>query len=287
MNVSIIGVSSFEGEKLIKLLEKSNLNIEAIHFMDCKRLDDSFILYKGENYRVNDVSEEILNDVDLIFICKLDLNIKEKISSYLNNYTIVLDKSDLDITEDNVSVIIPDINSHSIEKNKIMVSPRSSVMRMALPLYYLRELSEIVRVDALIIKRASCENIKNKEEYIEEEFEKEFKKIFNYKHLELNPVYLKIPGIEYSIESLVIECSDILPIVEVKRTLSNSKKFKIVDNFYECSFDNNPGFKGKYLTQVKIDVNNPRIINLLIMSDYLYDGAISNAVKIAERIFKS
>lgn len=116
---------------------------------------------------------------------------------------------------------------------------------------------------------------------------RETKKIMGDDSLEVTATCVRIPVVYGHSESVYVELKDDFELEEVKALIANAPGIVLVDDLQEQRYPLATDAAGKldtFVGRVRRDLNNPRALNLWIVSDNLLKGAAWNAVQIAEYI---
>ncbi len=115
----------------------------------------------------------------------------------------------------------------------------------------------------------------------------ETKKIMGDDSLEVTATCVRIPVVYGHSESVYVELKSDFDVEEVKSLLANAPGIILQDNLQEQLYPLATDAAGKletFVGRVRRDLNNPRALNMWIVSDNLLKGAAWNAVQIAEYI---
>lgn len=118
---------------------------------------------------------------------------------------------------------------------------------------------------------------------------RETKKIMGDDSLEVTATCVRIPVIYGHSESVYVELKNDFELEEVKSLLANAPGLVLQDNPAEQEYPlatNAAGRKEVFVGRVRRDLNEPKALNMWIVSDNLLKGAAWNAVQIAEIIAK-
>ncbi|MCR8642135.1 aspartate-semialdehyde dehydrogenase [Paenibacillus sp. N1-5-1-14] len=115
----------------------------------------------------------------------------------------------------------------------------------------------------------------------------ETKKIMDDESLEVTTTCVRIPVVYGHSESVYVELKSDFELDEVRELLANAPGIVLQDNPAEQLYPLATEAAGKletFVGRVRRDLNNPRGLNMWIVSDNLLKGAAWNAVQIAEYI---
>jgi aspartate-semialdehyde dehydrogenase len=115
----------------------------------------------------------------------------------------------------------------------------------------------------------------------------ETKKIMGDETIEVTATCVRIPVVYGHSESVYVELKSDFDMDEVRQLIANAPGIVLRDNPSEQVYPLATDAAGKldtYVGRLRRDLNNPRALNMWIVSDNLLKGAAWNAVQIAEYI---
>ncbi len=116
---------------------------------------------------------------------------------------------------------------------------------------------------------------------------RETKKIMGDDNIQVTATCVRIPVVYGHSESVYVELNEDFDLEEVKRLLAEAPGIVLQDNPQEQVYPLAAEAAGKndtFVGRLRRDLNNPRALNMWIVSDNLLKGAAWNAVQIAEYI---
>lgn len=118
----------------------------------------------------------------------------------------------------------------------------------------------------------------------------ETKKIMGDESIQVTATCVRIPVVNGHSESVYVELKNDFELDEVRNLLANAPGIVLQDNTAEQEYPLATEATGKldvFVGRLRRDLNNPRALNMWIVSDNLLKGAAWNAVQIAEHIAKA
>jgi aspartate-semialdehyde dehydrogenase len=118
----------------------------------------------------------------------------------------------------------------------------------------------------------------------------ETKKIMGDDSIQVTATCVRIPVVNGHSESVYVELNEDFDLEEVRSLLANAPGIVLQDNTAEQEYPLATEATGKldvFVGRLRRDLNNPRALNMWIVSDNLLKGAAWNAVQIAEHIAKA
>jgi aspartate-semialdehyde dehydrogenase len=119
---------------------------------------------------------------------------------------------------------------------------------------------------------------------------RETKKIMGDENIQVTATCVRIPVVNGHSESVYVELNEDFDLEEVRSLLANAPGIVLQDNAAEQLYPLATDATGKldvFVGRLRRDLNNPRALNMWIVSDNLLKGAAWNAVQIAEYIAKA
>ena len=119
---------------------------------------------------------------------------------------------------------------------------------------------------------------------------RETKKIMNDESIQVTATCVRIPVVNGHSESVYVELDQDFELEDVRQLLANAPGIVLQDDTSEQLYPLATDATGKlevFVGRIRRDLNNPRALNMWIVSDNLLKGAAWNAVQIAEYIAKA
>lgn len=119
---------------------------------------------------------------------------------------------------------------------------------------------------------------------------RETKKIMNDESIQVTATCVRIPVVNGHSESVYVELDHDFELEDVRQLLAQAPGIVLQDDAAEQLYPLATEATGKlevFVGRIRRDLNNPRALNMWIVSDNLLKGAAWNAVQIAEYIAKA
>ena len=146
MNLAIIGATGNVGRKIIEVLEKSNLKINKIFLIASEKSAGKKLLFKKKEIVIGQLEKYDFSKAE-ITIFAAGSEIAKKWIPEASKKTIVIDNSSFFRMQDDVPLVVPEVNSESLNKHKNIISnPNCSTIQMVLALKPLHDEYKIKRV---------------------------------------------------------------------------------------------------------------------------------------------
>ncbi len=317
--VAIIGASGLVGRTVLKILEEKQLNYFNYTLFSSKNSAGSKIAFFNTNYVLQELTENSFKKrFDYAIFCA-GSDISEKfIPLAKDSFCTCIDNSSLFRMINNIPLVVPEINKHTIKKgDKIIANPNCSTIQAVLALNPLHEKYTLKRVIYSTYQAVSgagkkgLSDLQNPninpvafpykiynnciphidtfvdDNYTREEHKliNETRKILNIPNLPVTATAVRIPVENCHSESINIELENEFDLYDVKTLLKNSPGLLLSDipekNIYpmpSIANTNNEVFIGR----IRRDYSVKNGLNIWVVGDNLRKGAALNAVQILE-----
>ena len=315
-NVAVLGATGLVGRTVLKILEEYNFPINnLVLFASIKSLDKE-VVFKGKSYRVKQINEENIKDIDFAFLC-----VNEDISykwakKFEENNTIVIDNSKAYRMDDSCALIVPEVNlDEYFNKRKIISNPNCSTIQTVILLNALKkyglkrviyntyqsvsgsgylgilELEHTLTGDKAVVYKDNISKtcipqigLITSDGYSLEETKmiEETKKILNMPDLIISATCVRVPVKLSHGVSVVVELATDFNIEDVINTFKNTLGVVVVDEIPTSTLSNNSDFV--YVGRIRKDKYYPNTLLFYCVADNIRRGAAYNAVKIALKI---
>lgn len=326
MKTAVVGATGMVGRTMMKVLEERNFPLTELIPAASEKSVGKELIFKGKPVKVVSVAEAVAaKPVFAIFSAGASTS-KEWAPEFAKNGTIVVDNSSFWRMYKEVPLVVPEINSHVIKKgDRIIANPNCSTIQMVMALAPLHRKYKIKRlviatyqsVTGTGVKAvAQMENeragIKGEMAYAhpidkncfphggsfqpdgytteEQKLTDETRKILEDQTIQVTATVVRIPVVGGHSEAVNIEFANDFDIDEVKKLLASFPGVVIYDdpskNEYPMpimAHNRDEVFVGR----IRRDLSREKCLNLWIVSDNIRKGAATNAVQIAEYMYKN
>ncbi len=146
MNFAIIGASGNVGRKTIEILEKSKILIKELFLVASKKSAGKKIKFRKKEIVIENLENYDFSKAQITFFAAGSQIAKEWVPKAAKK-TIVIDNSSYFRMQKDVPLVVPEVNSHELNKHKNIISnPNCSTMQMVLALKPLHDEYKINRV---------------------------------------------------------------------------------------------------------------------------------------------
>jgi aspartate-semialdehyde dehydrogenase len=283
------------------------------------------ITFKTKKIKIVGIQEAIDKVPEIAIFCASSEVSKKWAQKFVDSGTSVIDNSSFFRMEENIPLIVPEVNGNILKKsNKIIANPNCSTIQMVVALndiykkFGLKRLvistyQSVSGTGQAAVKQMMDERqglqpervypyqidqncFPHGGDFLENGYTTEELKLINETHKILNDSSIKItatvvriPVVGGHSESINIETHRPFQIEEIKKTLSDTAGVKVQDNPSKFDYPmpitahkKNDVFVGR----IRKDETVENGLNIWIVADNLRKGAATNAVQIADYIFK-
>ena len=146
MNFAIIGASGNVGRKTIEILEKSNLKFEKLFLVASQKSAGKKISFRKKEIEIESLESYDFSKAQITFFAAGSQIAKDWVPK-ASKKTIVIDNSSFFRMRKDVPLVVPEVNSETLEKHRNIISnPNCSTMQMLLALKPLHDEYKIKRV---------------------------------------------------------------------------------------------------------------------------------------------
>ena len=325
--IAIVGATGMVGRKFLDILSEKNFaNCEYFLFASFRSAGKKVELL-GKEYEIIELNDENIKKypVDIaLFSAGGDTSL-EFAPKFVDAGAVVIDNSSAWRMHDDVPLVVPEVNSEDIAKNKgIIANPNCSTIQAVVALSPLHKKYKIKRIVYSTYQAVSgagmsghldLENgIKGEEPqkfaypifnncipqidvfsddgYTKEEIKmiKETQKILHDSSIKITATTVRVPVFNSHSESINVEFEDPFDLDELKQLLADSKGIvlqdDIADNVYPMPLYAT-GSDDVFAGRIRRDNSVENGINMGVVADNIRKGAASNAVQIAEKLLET
>ncbi|HLC41401.1 MAG TPA: aspartate-semialdehyde dehydrogenase [Methylomirabilota bacterium] len=147
--VAIVGATGAVGQTLLKLLEERKFPIKALRCVASERSIGKSVAFSGESLRVEPLSEETFQGVEIAFFSAGAARSLEWAPKAARAGAIVIDNSSAFRMDPQVPLVVPEINPHDLRQHRgIIANPNCTTIVMVMGLKPIQNYARILRVVA-------------------------------------------------------------------------------------------------------------------------------------------
>ena len=325
MKLAIVGCTGLVGNEVLNVLIELSVPITELILVASKKNIGKKVTFKTKKIKIVGIQEAIDKVPEIVIFCAGSEVSKKWAQKFVDSGTSVIDNSSFFRMEENIPLIVPVVNGFFLKKsNKIIANPNCSTIQMVVALndiykkFGLKRLvistyQSVSGTGQAAVKQMMDERQGLQPErvypyqidqncfphggdflengYTTEELKliNETCKIFNDYSIKITATVVRIPVVGGHSESINVETHKPFQIEEIKKTLSDTAGVKVQDNPSKFDYPmpitahkKNDVFVGR----IRKDETVENGLNIWIVADNLRKGAATNAVQIADYIFK-
>jgi aspartate-semialdehyde dehydrogenase len=326
MKLAIIGCTGLVGNEVLNVLSELSVPVAELILVASKKNIGKKVAFKNEKITIVGIQEAIDQIPEIAIFCAGSKVSKKWAQKFVDSGTSVIDNSSFFRMEENIPLIVPEVNGAVLKKsNKIIANPNCSTIQMVVALndiykkFGLKRLvistyQSVSGTGQAAVKQMMDERQGLQPErvypyqidqncfphggdflengYTTEELKliDETRKILNDYNIKITATVVRIPVVGGHSEAINVETHRPFQIEEIKKTLINTDGVKVQDNPSKLDYPmpitahrKNDVFVGR----IRKDETVENGLNLWIVADNLRKGAATNAVQIADYIFKN
>ena len=321
--LAIVGATGVVGRTALKVLEEKKLvNFEYTLFSS-KRSAGTKLKFLGKEYIVQELTESSFDEGFDFAIFSAGGTTSEKFAPIaVSKGCIVVDNSSTFRMVDSVPLVVPEVNSEEIFKNKgIIANPNCSTIQAVIPLKPLDDKYKIKRIVYSTYQavsgagKAGVEDLENginglspkkfphpifnnclphidvfvDDGYTKEEHKmiNETRKILRRPDLPITVTTVRVPVFNSHSECINVELENDFDLDEVKKILSDFPGIVVVDdvknNIYPLATEAT-GHDEVFVGRIRRDFSVKYGLNLFVVADNVRKGAATNAIQIVEKL---
>ena len=325
MKLAIVGCTGLVGNEVLNVLIELSVPITELILVASKKNIGKKVIFKTKKIKIVGIQEAIDKVPEIAIFCAGSEVSKKWAQKFVDSGTSVIDNSSFFRMEENIPLIVPEVNGNILKKsNKIIANPNCSTIQMVVALndiykkFGLKRLvistyQSVSGTGQAAVKQMMDERQGLQPErvypyqidqncfphggdflengYTTEELKliNETCKIFNDYSIKITATVVRIPVVGGHSESINVETHKPFQIEEIRKILSDSAGVKVQDNPSKFDYPmpitahkKNDVFVGR----IRKDETVENGLNIWIVADNLRKGAATNAVQIADYIFK-
>ena len=324
--LALVGATGLVGRTAIKVLEEYNLPISEYVFFASSKSAGSTLKFQGNDYIVRELTETSFDEGFDFAIFSAGGDTSKHFSPIAaSKGCVVVDNSSAFRMEEAVPLVVPEVNSEEIFKNKgIIANPNCSTIQAVVPLKVLDDLYSIKRIVYSTYQAVSGAGQKGVDDlqnglkgeapqkfpysivnnclphidvflengYTKEEMKmiNETRKILKKPDLRITATTVRVPVINSHSESINVEFEKEFDLKELISALKNADGIIVED---EPEYNRYPlatkasGHDEVYVGRIRRDESVVSGINFWCVADNIRKGAATNAVQIVKKLIEN
>lgn len=325
MRIAIVGCTGLVGTEMIKVLEASSLIVSEIIPVASEKSVGKEVEFRGVKYKVVNLNDGVKAKARVALFSAGASVSKEWAPRFAEMGTFVIDNSSAWRMFPHVPLVVPEVNPDAINtESKIISNPNCSTIQLVVAIAPLHAKYKIKRLVISTYQSVTGTGVKAVEQMFaerkgepaimayphpidlncfphggsflengytteEQKLIDETRKIIGDNSIMVCPTVVRIPVVGGHSESVNLEFETDFAIDDVFSILKNAPGIVVQDdplkNIYPMP-RNSQGKDEVFVGRIRRDISQPNSLNLWIVSDNLRKGAATNAVQIAELLFK-
>ncbi|GAB4139594.1 MAG: aspartate-semialdehyde dehydrogenase [Planctomycetaceae bacterium] len=146
-SLAVVGATGAVGRIIIQLLEERDFPARKVKFLASARSVGQTLLFKGEEYPIEELTEDCFEGIDLVIASTPDDVAAKYLPAAVAAGATVIDESGYWRMKPDVALVVPEINpDDALNATGIIASPNCSTTQMVMALKALENVSPLKRV---------------------------------------------------------------------------------------------------------------------------------------------
>ena len=322
-----MGATGLVGTEMLKVLEERAFPITELILVASEKSVGKEISFMGKQIKVVSAETAIEKRPDIALFSAGSAFSLEYAPKFAEVGTVVIDNSSAWRMQKDIALVVPEVNGHVLTKNnKIIANPNCSTIQMVLVLAPLHQKYGIKRIvvstyqsvtgtgkaaiDQLNDERAKSDTIRKvypyqidlnilphidsflDNGYTKEEMKmvNETKKILGDNSVRVTATAVRVPVMGGHSESVNVKLHKKFDLEDVKNIMENTEGVILLDNPSSNIYPMPLFCQGRnevFVGRIRRDESSKNALNMWIVADNLRKGAATNAVQIAEYLYKN
>lgn len=326
MKIALIGATGMVGEVILKVLEERNFPVDELLLVASEKSIGNELSFRNKPHNIISIEEALSKKPKIAFFSAGGSISEAWALKFAEAGTTVIDNSSVFRMDRDKKLIVPEINAHLLTaEDKIIANPNCSTTQLVMALAPLHKKLKMKRVVVSTYQsvsgtgRKAVRQLENEmagiqaemaypypihknalphcdvfedNGYTKEEMKlvREPQKILDDQSFSITATAVRIPVEGGHSESVNVEFENDFDLGEVRLILHQTPGLKLQDNTDTNTYpmpiyahDKDEVFVGR----VRRDETQPNTLNMWIVSDNLRKGAATNAVQIAEYLYRN
>lgn len=326
MKIAVIGATGLVGREMLKVLDERGFPCDQLIPAASERSVGKTVLFRETAYVIKSLEDAIIERPDIaLFSAGAEIS-KRYAPDFVNAGTVVIDNSSAWRMDPTVKLVVPEINAHVLTpRDKIVANPNCSTIQMVMAIAPLHQHFHIKRIVVSTYQSVSgtgqkaLDQLMNEREgksgemaypypidmncipqcdvfmdngYTREEMKlvNETKKILSDDSIGITATTVRVPVIGGHSEAVNLEFGKDFDLKDIYEILHHAPGIIVRDDPSNHEYPMPIHASGKdevFVGRIRRDESLKRGLNLWIVSDNLRKGAATNAIQIAEYMYKN
>lgn len=325
MKIAVVGATGLVGRTMLRVLEERNFPVDIIIPVASEKSVGTEVAFKGKNYKIISLADAVKAKPDIALFSAGGSVSLEWAPKFAEVGTTVIDNSSAWRMDKTKKLIVPEVNAETLTSaDKIIANPNCSTIQMVVALNPLHKKYKIKRIVVSTYQSVSGTGQKGVSQMMDERMGKsgakayshdidmnviphidtfldndytkeemkmvnETRKIIGDDNIRITATTVRVPVKGGHSEAVNVEFEKDFKVDDVKNILRQSKGIIVMDEPLKNIYPMPKYSEGKdevFVGRIRRDESQPNTLNLWIVADNLRKGAATNAVQIAEYLFK-
>ncbi len=326
MKVAVVGATGLVGTVMLKVLEERNFPVTVLIPVATEKSVGREITYKGKPFKIVSMNDALAIRPHIALFSAGGGTSLDWAPKFAEAGTVVIDNSSAWRMVPEIKLVVPEINAGELTKSdKIIANPNCSTIQMVMALaplhreYIIKRIvvstyQSVTGTGAKALRQLEDEHAGREADrvyhyridgnvipqcdvftgngYTKEELKmvNETRKILSDNNIRVTATAVRVPVKGGHSESVNVEFEKEFELEKVRTLLAESPGIKLLDDPGKFTYPMPLLSEGKddvFVGRLRRDESQPNTLNLWIVSDNLRKGAATNAVQIAEYLYKN
>ncbi len=156
LRVAVAGATGAVGVEMLKVLERSSLNVDELHLLASSRSAGKTMTFKGEELTVKELTEDSFAGLDLALFSAGGSISKKFRQACVDAGCLMVDNSSAFRMEEGVPLVVPEVNPDAAKQHQgVIANPNCTTIIMLTALAPLHRVNPIKRIHAATYQAAS------------------------------------------------------------------------------------------------------------------------------------
>lgn len=138
--IAILGATGVVGREITKITEELNVEFETIKFLSSARSAGTTVIFKGQDYTVEEATPDSFNDIDIVMASAGGATSQKFAPEIVKRGGLIIDNSSAFRMDKDVPLVIAGVNDEDLRKHKgIIANPNCSTSQLMLVLEPLKK----------------------------------------------------------------------------------------------------------------------------------------------------
>ena len=168
-SLAVAGVTGAVGQEFLQVLADRKFPFSRIKMLASKRSVGKTFQFKGKNYKVEELTEDSFEGVDIALFSAGGARSKEFVPAAVAAGAVVVDNSSAFRMDPDTPLVVPEVNPKDVAQHKgVIANPNCSTIIMVVPIWPIHKVNPIKRIVVSTYQAASGAGAKAMQELIDQ-----------------------------------------------------------------------------------------------------------------------